>query len=119
MTRPLNVVIVMARCRQDGQGFGLRFEEVGKGRWAADWSFAVKEVSAKREGYDRGEIAGEFHFTPNYPGCPHCQAPSMFLCGCGKVSCWDGKSRKVICPWCSQTVDLEGSIKSLKAGGDR
>jgi hypothetical protein len=114
-----NVVIVMARCSRSGQGFGIRFEEKARSQWIADWAFAIKEAVARKEGYDRGEITGTFGFATAYPGCPHCHAPSIFQCSCGKVACWDGERRTVTCPWCKVTVELDSQIERLSAGRDR
>jgi hypothetical protein len=117
--------VVMARCSQSGQGFGIRFEEQGRGRWIADWAFAAQETPAKsqrkkkRKGDDGGEISGVFEFDAAYPGCPHCHAPSIFQCVCGKVACWDGESHAVTCPWCGTTVELRDEIGSLSARADR
>jgi len=111
--------IVMARCSRNGQGFGIRFEEQGRGRWIADWAFDDKETLARREQYDRGEISGVFEVDAAYPGCPHCGAPSIFQCVCGKVACWDGESHAVTCPWCGTIVELRDPIGSLSARSDR
>jgi hypothetical protein len=115
----LNVVVVLARCGQSREPFGIRFEEKGRGQWIADWAFDLEEGVAKREGYDRDAIKGTFGFAEDYPGCPTCRAGSCFKCGCGKVSCWDGVQRTVTCPWCGKTGTLSGSFDSLSAGGDR
>lgn len=116
-----HVMIVLARCsrRAEGAAFGMRFEEKQRGYWEADWAFAIKETSAKREGYDRGKISGHFLFATAYPGCPHCGTKCIFQCGCGKVGCWDGESKTVTCPWCKCRTELRGDIESLDAGGDR
>jgi len=114
-----NVVIVMGRCRSNRQDFGIRFEEKSRNQWTADWTFAVKESAAKKEGFDRSEITGSFGFDRSYPGCPHCHATSAFKCGCGKVACWDGETRAVICPWCSFEGELNGAVDSLGIGRDR
>ncbi len=112
--------IVVARCSQNGQDFGIRFEEQGRGRWIANWAFPHKETpSRKRKDYGRGEITGVFEFDAAYPGCPHCDAPSIFQCVCGKVACWDGKSQAVTCPWCDTVVELRDQIGSLSALADR
>lgn len=119
MSRPLQVVIVMSRCTRRGGGFGIRFEQLAAGRWAADWAFAIDEAQAGREGYDRNEISGTFEFDAKYPGCPHCEASSIYRCGnCTRVACWDG-DRTVNCPWCRQTGTIAGEIDRLTAGGDR
>jgi hypothetical protein len=111
--------VVMARCSQTQQGFGIRFEEQGRGRWVADWAFATKETQARSASYDRGEITGAFEFDAAYPGCPHCRAPSIFQCVCGQVACWNGESHAVTCPWCGTTVELRDPIGSLSARSDR
>jgi hypothetical protein len=114
-----HVVIVLARCSQNRQGFGIRFEEKAASRWSADWAFAIKETTARKEGYDRAEIRGAFGSDPAYPGCPHCGARGIFKCNCGKVACWDGERRVVTCPWCGSTGGLSGHVESLRAGNDR
>lgn len=119
MKEKLNVVIVMARCSRIRQSFGIRFEEEAPDHWIADWAFSIKETSAKREGYDQNEIRGVFGFARTYPGCPHCQAPSVFQCVCGAVACWDGERRAVTCPWCGTTVELREQIETLNVTGDR
>ncbi len=109
--------VVMARCSQSGRGFGMRFEEQGHGHWIADWAF--DETPARKEQSNRGEITGDLKFAADYPGCPHCGAPSIFQCVCGQVACWDGESRTVTCPWCGITVELRDLIESLSARADR
>jgi hypothetical protein len=111
--------VVMARCSQSGRGFGMRFEEQGRGHWIADWAFDTKETPDRRERCSRGEITGDLKFAAAYPGCPHCGAPSIFQCVCGQVACWDGESRAVTCPWCGTTVELRDLIGSLSARADR
>ncbi|MUG96837.1 hypothetical protein F7734_32650 [Scytonema sp. UIC 10036] len=113
------VVIVMARCSHSKQGFGIRVEEKSSQHWVADWAFAIKEAAAKREGYDRSEIAGSFEIDAAYPGCPHCEESSFVKCGsCGKVACWDGKRTTHTCPWCGCKTEISGSIKNLSVGKD-
>ena len=119
MSETPNVVIVMARCSRGEGSFGIRFEEKALGEWIGDWAFAMKEASAKREGYDRGEIRGGLAFEAGYPGCPHCESQGIFKCGCGKVACWDGESPTVTCPWCASSGELRGQIESLRAEADR
>ena len=118
MQESLKVVVVLARCSRTLQGFGIRFEQANAGQWSANWSFAIKLNSAKREGYDREAITGGFQFDPAYPGCPHCRAANVFKCGCGKVGCWDGESRTVTCPWCRSGGELRGYFESLSAAVD-
>ena len=108
----------MARCNQTKQNFGIRFEEKQKGQWTADWTFAVKETYAKKEGYGHNTIAGTFILDSAYPGCPYCHIKGLFKCSCGKVNCWDREATTVSFSWCSQIVKLDGKIKTLNAEAD-
>jgi hypothetical protein len=120
-----NVVIIMARCSQTKQSFGIRLEEKSPNCWIADWAFSVQEITAKKEGYDNSEVVGSFSVDVAYPGCPYCQSNSFCLCGgnsffeCNKISCDDERASDYICPWCNNKVVTDGSITSLRAGGDR
>jgi transcription elongation factor Elf1 len=114
-----NITIVVARCSRNSGGFGIRFERSGETRWYATWAFALKETAAKREGYDRSEISGVIQLYPSYPGCPHCANSQIVRCGhCGKVSCWDGETRLVTCPWCGNRAEIAGAITSLTSRND-
>lgn len=114
-----SVAIVMSRCSGSKEGFGIRIERNSIKQWILTWAFAIKESIGKREGYGKSSISGPFVLAPTYSGCPHCQACSIFLCGCGKVACWNGERRSVTCPWCGLGGELSGEIKSLDAGTDR
>lgn len=118
MPHPLKAVVILARCCKVGELFGLRFETSSADSWAATWAFPVREPSAGREGYDRRSIAGSFTFSAEYPGCPHCDAFSIFRCGCGKAGCWNGNDRAVQCRWCGATSELAGAIDHLAASPD-
>lgn len=113
-----NVLIVLAQCERRGGLFGVRIEEVARRRWVADWAFPVRPKTAEREGYGTATAHGEFSFAPTYPGCPGCENPSVFKCGCGKVSCWDGTAVAVTCPWCGNRGRLTGTVETLTASGD-
>ena len=119
MSAMTNVVIVMARCQHSRQTFGIRFEERSPGQWVGDWAFPIKESAARNEGYHQGDVRGAFSLDNAYPGCPHCRDASIFKCVCGKVSCWDGRGNRVVCPSCGATVEVEGQIGDLRAGKDR
>lgn len=118
MAEKPKVVIVLARCCRSANLYGIRFEEVTRHRWLADWAFTVREQTARRERFDHGDITGGFGFASEYPGCPHCRHKSVFRCSCGKVACWDSESLKVTCPWCRQTGTLGGTIDRLSVGSD-
>ena len=115
-----NVVIVTARCNNKKQNFGIRVEEKDRNTWIADWAFPIKESTARKERYDMNKISGNIIFDSQYPGCPYCESKGIFLCGrCNKVSCFNGKTEIVFCPWCNEKLKLGGHIESLSAGGDR
>lgn len=119
MNQFANVVIVMSRCQQNRESFGIRFEEKAPGQWFADWAFPVKESLGKKEGYDKNEIKGNILLDSEYPGCPHCSKSSIVLCvTCDKVSCYDGTSQNVVCGWCNTRLTVGGSIQGLKVGQD-
>jgi len=114
-----NVVVVLARCSSQKKSFGIRFEEMERGQWAADWAFAIKEQMAQKEGYDRQEVAGSFARSADYPGCPHCHAHAITQCQCGKLACYDGESKILTCPWCGKKGKIGGEVKKVQAGKDR
>lgn len=112
------VVIAVGRCCTSNNLFGIRIEEVTVGSWQADWSFKLRAEVAKREKYGDREICGGIGFSPHYPGCPWCSAPSAFRCDCGKVACLEFKTRKVTCPWCGATGTLGGAVTRMATSGD-
>lgn len=112
------VVIVSGLCSRNKQGFGIRFEENGRGKWIADWAFPIKATVAKREGYDQSTIAGTFLFAPEFPGCPHCKSLSFVKCNCQVLSCIPKESNYVRCPSCGLSGSVKGSADSLSAGQD-
>ena len=114
-----NIVIVTGRCSPSKQTFGIRFERRSANEWGATWAFSIKESVAKKEGYETTKMDGQFIFEDSFPGCPYCSARSFFLCGCGKLACWTGESRRVTCPWCGQPGELSGQITALDGGTDR
>jgi hypothetical protein len=99
--------------------YGIRMESFRAGMWSATWAFPLGEKTARREGYDQQTITGSFEILDAFPGCPYCQARSMFVCECGQLSCWDGKSISVRCGWCAQQNDVQGPATAMKSGGDR
>lgn len=118
MSELLKAVVVLARCTATRRPFGMRFEEKGRATWIVDWAFPMPETTAKREGYDRNTIAGEFRTDPKYPGCPGCSARDWFRCCCGKIGCWSGTDRHVTCPWCFQRVALTEPVTSVSSSTD-
>lgn len=119
MNQTPNVVIVMSRCSRSKDSFGIRFEQNFQGNWVTDWAFPAKETLGRKEGYDKNEIKGSITLDTQYPGCPHCHDTSIVLCTtCNKVSCYDGSSNRVTCPWCNTGNSVGGYIQGLRGGGD-
>mgnify|MGYP006281052121 CR=1 FL=1 len=113
-----NVFVVPARCGHHNRLFGLRMEEREPGNWDATWAFQLREDVAKREGYEARTLEGAFGFAPGYPGCPYCEAESMYVCVCGAVVCWNAVDPVVTCPSCGSKGELGGAATSVRAKGD-
>ena len=114
-----NVVIVTGICARNKSGFGIRFEEIGRGNWIADWAFSIRSETAKREGYDKSTISGSFRFSDQFPGCPHCKSGSFVKCECGSLVCHDGESSTFKCPACGISGAIGGDVTNMSAGHDR
>jgi hypothetical protein len=114
-----SVAIAVARCTHSRSHFGVRIELKAISTWVADWAFALKESSARKEGYDRTRIEGRFCIGDAYPGCPFCSARSLVQCECGRVSCLADNSTVSRCPWCGHEGHAGGQASSLGVGSDR
>jgi|GEM_PF-1412950 hypothetical protein len=117
-------VIVNARCTRNGGLFEIKFE-FRNGIWEAINSIIIMEkphvVTAPRIPTFHPttqilptEIRGTISIGSDYPGCPYCRNRSFFLCGCGRLCCYDGVDRYGYCQWCHTRGRLAGKIKSLK-----
>ena len=114
MSKIRNVIIVLARCgRQRQSFFGIRVEEHRRHQWVAEGAFAMDERSASRQREEGQATVGGIAVGATYPGCPHCGARNFARCLCGRMSCWDGRSPTIQCPWCQQRVPLSGPITSV------
>lgn len=118
MSMKPNVIIVSGKCSVSKGLFGLRLEEVELKNWVIDWAFPVKEKSAKREGYSKNRVMGEFFFSEDYPGCPYCESQSLFKCQCGKIGCYEEKVGKATCSWCGLTSEIRGTVSSIDGNTD-
>ena len=113
----MNAVVALCKCSQTKESFGIRFERDGK-EWTYTWAFPIQERTALKEDYDKTQITGSILEGPEYPGCPHCGTKGFFYCSCGKLNCWDGRSRTATCSWCGQTGELTDGIDSLNITGN-
>ena len=91
------MIAVMCRCGKSEKLFGVRFDTDNGKDWEAAWAFPLKEGADKREKGYSVSVKGNFTISTDYPHCPHCGNPSVFLCGtCGKLTCWDGITKRVV-----------------------
>lgn len=110
--------VVMAKCRQSKQPFGIRMEKKQNGVWYCTWAFKLSEQAAASEGYGGTLVSGKVDLDAEYPGCPYCKAGTWFRCGsCGRLTCHEGQSL-VTCSWCGNSGECKTSdIFDLKGGG--
>lgn len=114
-----DVVVIVAKCAQSGQSFGVRVARVNTSSWEATWSFPIREEVATREGYSDRTIEGCFALGSRFPGCPFCECCSFVLCDCGQLSCWDGLSKTHHCPSCRKDRVVGGEVTSMNVSADR
>ena len=110
-------VIAVSKCSKHKQTYGMRFEQQGR-NWVYTWAFPLREKTALREDYDKTKITGALIEGEEFPGCPFCKTKGFFYCGCGKLNCWDGRSRFATCNWCGATGELSNGIDSINITGN-
>lgn len=110
--------VIMAKCIQSRQPFGIRTEQRANGAWYCTWAFKISEKSATHEGYSDTSVSGAVGLTDEYPGCPYCGASGWFSCeNCGKLTCYSGES-SVTCGWCGNSGGCSPADSfDLKGGG--
>lgn len=113
----MEAVIALSRCAKNKKMFGIRFERTAP-NWTYTWAFPIQEKTAHNENYDKTRISGAMIEGEEYPGCPYCESKGFFYCGCGKLNCWNGKSRVVTCSWCGNRGRLSCGIDSINITGD-
>lgn len=108
------MVAVICRCSKTKKLFGMRFDKAKGNVWECAWAFPMKEGAEKREQGFSSSVSGRFEISSEYPGCPHCENTTFFMCGkCKKLACWDGKNSHVICPHCGFEGDLDSPITEI------
>lgn len=111
-------VIALSKCSRTKNMYGIRFERAGRD-WKYTWAFPIQEKTALNEDYDKTRITGAMIQGEEYPGCPCCGSTGFFQCGCcGRLTCWNGKSRTATCSWCGNTGVLSGSINCIDITGN-
>jgi hypothetical protein len=111
-----SVVILTAWCSKQRKLFGIRMERTSRDQWSANWAFTIKGEVAKREGYDKNTIRGEFLIDGQYPGCPYCEQMGIVVCECKAIFCANLASETVNCPSCGETGFLGGGLSQIQAG---
>ena len=97
-------MVIMGTCQQTKRPFGITVEKQGKD-YVFTWAFKINAKAAKREG--------------EYPGCPHCGAPSWFQCGkCKRFVCMPYDQKIVRCPECGNEGEIVLADKFDLSGGD-
>lgn len=110
-------MIVMASCKKTGKPFAIRTEKQGS-EYVMNWAFQLKEGVAKREGFENNKVRGNIVVSPEYPGCPHCEAQTWFQCGqCGRFVCMEGEETVVKCPDCGNEAGLNYTDEFDLSGG--
>lgn len=95
----------------------MEFRQNGRD-WELLRATVLEESRAARGGFQAGISTGRFLTHAEYSGCPYCGSKGILRCACGKVTCWDGERRTVVCPWCRTPGEVSGVIESLDTVGD-
>lgn len=102
--------IIVSRCMKTGKDFGIRWEKTNSGPWMATWSFKIPSSQKNSNDYKQSDdaLSGDFKFSSDYPGCPHCQGRIALVCSrCKKIYCHDiEKGIRTRCPWCNVEGEL-------------
>lgn len=100
--------VLMAKCPVSKKIFGVRIEQRDN-KWCMTWAFKIKEDVAKREGFEKTRLSGDFCIAAGFPGCPYCGAQGFIQCVCTKISCYNGLEIAE-CAWCgnkSKTIEAD------------
>ena len=115
----IDVVILPVACATGRGTYGLRLEKQATGDWLGTWAFKLKKGVAEKEGYSSRSVKNQGRIIMDGRiGCPYCENPNIFLCSCGAFACYDGHSRRVTCPTCRNTIQLDGEITDWSASED-
>ena len=119
MSQILDAKVIMCTCPTHRKQYGILMEEYQSGTWNIRWAFPISEQRAKSERFDKSTISGQFYLASEYPGCPYCKAPSFFVCGCGKLSCWNCGEELSTCANCGRQSRITyGSDFTFDSNGD-
>ena len=63
----MKAAVILTKCKQAHDLFGIRTEQREDGDWYATWAFKVSEHTAGREKFGDTEISGNVYVTTEYP----------------------------------------------------
>lgn len=116
----MNANVLLARCRQGAQMYGLRVEERSDA-WYATWAFRIDERRVAGEGYGQNVVSALLLQDNAFPGCPHCAGDTFVKCGrCAKLTCWKSGDKSWNCRWapCRSSGLPSGNIVGFAQHGD-
>lgn len=110
--------VIMAKCKQTKQSFGIRTEKMLDNTWHCTWTFRLDDKAAANEGYVSTLVSGKIVFDEGYPGCPYCKSTGWFCCSsCGRLTCFENETT-VTCSWCGNSGNtVHSDTFDLKGGG--
>lgn len=111
-------MVVMATCQQTKKTFGITAVKIGRD-YNFTWAFKLNRESAKHEGFENNHVKGNIFNDAEYPGCPHCGAPTWYQCGgCHRFVCMQSNQKMVRCPECGNEGEVVTSDSFDLNGGD-
>lgn len=110
-------MVIMASCQRTKLPFGITVRKIEKD-FEFSWAFKINQNAARREGFDHNKVSGNIFNGADFPGCPHCGAPTWFQCGkCRRIVCMNGEQTVVKCPECGNEGKVVTSDKFDLSGG--
>lgn len=115
----VEATVLLFKCDRSQSSYGVRVEKSSDGDWWRTWAFPVDFKQEKNENYAQQKVVGNFNFTEEFEGCPHCGGYGFMACGgCGKISCWrEDLTNPVTCQWCGVKCEVSTSTDKFDASG--
>ena len=102
-------------CRTEGNFFMIQMDRVGD-QWHMVYANNVDAGGQAIMPPAGNEIIldGAQVYLSDKFRCPSCKNANIVSCGlCGKIACWDGASKRVICPHCKHEGNVSGRMKAV------
>lgn len=106
-----NLFFLEAKCGATKQTFYPRYDLGADDSWVL--TYGVKELPAGQKVSNTGNSRLDFSDMRDGPQykCPWCGNHSYTMCGyCGKITCYNGKDRIVVCAYCRKKGRIGGTI---------